>query len=236
MTALLQNLLQDLQYAVRQLWKSPGFTITAVLTLAIGIGANTGGFSIMDAVVLRPLAVPDLDQVVVVYEQKNHGDGQQVALANFEDWQRQNRSFEELAVRERDDLSLTGAGDAVHVQAEYLSPSFFSVLRTNALLGRVFSASETQPGANVVNQGRHPQAIALYNSPLLMIRPSRLTSMWTNIFQKQQEKKHIRQEIEVTSTAKLAPPLNETELIQSLVCHLSRLSRNLSNVSRSFSF
>ena len=150
MTALLQNLLQDLQYAVRQLWKSPGFTITAVLTLAIGIGANTGGFSIMDAVVLRPLAVPDLDQVVVVYEQKNHGDGQQVALANFEDWQRQNRSFEELAVRERDDLSLTGAGDAVHVQAEYLSPSFFSVLRTNALLGRVFSASETQPGANAV--------------------------------------------------------------------------------------
>ena len=95
---------------------------------------------------------------------------------------------------------------------------------------------ETQPGANVVNQGRQPQAMALYNSPLLLIRPSRLTSMWTNIFQKQQEKKHIRQEIEATSTAKLAPPLNETELIQSLVCHLSRLSRNLSNVSRSFSF
>jgi hypothetical protein len=94
----------------------------------------------------------------------------------------------------------------------------------------------TQPGANAVNQGRQPQAIALYNSPLLMIRPSRLTSMWTNIFQKQQEKKHIRQEIEATSTAKLAPPLNETELIQSLVCPLSGLSRNLSNVSRSFNF
>jgi predicted permease len=143
-------LLQDLRYAVRQLWKSPGFTITAVLTLAIGIGVNTASFSIMDAVVLRPLAVPDLDHVVVVYEQQNHGDPQQVALANFADWQRQSRSFEELAVREPADMSLTGAGDAAHVQAEYTSPSFFSILRTNALLGRVFNASETQPGANSV--------------------------------------------------------------------------------------
>jgi len=150
MSTLLRNLLQDVKYAFRQLLKSPGFTAAAVLTLAIGIGANTAGFSIMDAVVLRPLAVPDLNQVVVVYEQKNHGDGQQVALANFEDWQRQSRSFEELAVRERADLSLTGAGDAVHVQAEYVSPSFFSVLRTSALLGRVFNAAETQPGANSV--------------------------------------------------------------------------------------
>jgi len=150
MSTLLRNLLQDLKYAFRQLLKSPGFTVAAVLTLAIGIGANTAGFSIMDAVVLRPLAVPDLNQVVVVYEQKNHGDGQQVALANFEDWQRQSRSFEELAVRSRADLSLTGAGDATHVQAEYVSPSFFSVLRTSALLGRVFNAGETQPGANQV--------------------------------------------------------------------------------------
>jgi predicted permease len=148
--SLLPNLLQDLRYAVRQLWKSPGFTITAVLTLAIGIGVNTASFSIMDAVVLRPLAVPDLDHVVVVYEQQNHGDPQQVALANFADWQRQSRSFEELAVREPADMSLTGAGDAAHVQAEYTSPSFFSILRTNALLGRVFNASETQPGANSV--------------------------------------------------------------------------------------
>jgi putative ABC transport system permease protein len=150
MSAFFQNLLQDLQYAVRQLWKSPGFTITAVLTLAIGIGVNTASFSIMDAVVLRPLAVPDLDQVVTVYEQLNHGEAQQVALGNFADWKRQSNSFEELGVREPADMSLTGAGDATHVQAEYASPSFFRVLRTDALIGRVFNESETQPGANSV--------------------------------------------------------------------------------------
>jgi putative ABC transport system permease protein len=145
-----QSVLQDLQYAIRQLWKSPGFTITAVLTLAIGIGANTGSFSIMDAVVLRPLAVPELNHVMVVEEQQNHGDPQWVALANFEDWKRQSRSFEELAVRRDADLTLTKAGDAAHVQAEYTSPSFFSVMRTSAWLGRVFTQTETQPGRDTV--------------------------------------------------------------------------------------
>ena len=146
----MHDLFQDLQYAFRQLCKSPGFTITAVLTLAVGIGANTAGFSMMDAVIFRPLAVPDLKHVVVVYEQKNHGDDKQVALANFADWQRQSRSFEELAVHGHADMSLTGAGDAAHVWAETTSPGFFSVLRTNAFLGRVFDANETQPGRNSV--------------------------------------------------------------------------------------
>ncbi len=150
MQSLLQNLLQDLKYAIRQLWKSPGFTVTAVLTLAIGIGVNTGGFSVMDAVILRPLAVPDLDHVVVVYEQKDHGDPQRAALANFVDWQRRSQTFEDLAVHSPADLSLTGAGDPVHVQAEYASPNFFSVLRANVLIGRTFEQSETQPGRDPV--------------------------------------------------------------------------------------
>ena len=144
------TMLQDLRYAARQLRKSPGFTIAAVLTLAIGIGANTAIFSIMDAVVLRPLAVPDLKQVVTVYERQGNGDSRQVALANFADWQRQNRSFEEMAVRSPVDMSLTGAGDAAHVQAEFTSPAFFSVLRTSAFVGRVFDQTETQPGRNSV--------------------------------------------------------------------------------------
>ena len=150
MQTLLQDLFQDLQFAIRQLRKSPGFTITAVLTLAIGIGVNTAGFSIMDAVVLRPLAVPDLNRVVTVDERQNQGDSQQVALADFEDWQRQSHSFEELAVRNETDMSLTGAGDAARVRVDITSPSFFRVMRTNAFLGRVFDESETQPGQGSV--------------------------------------------------------------------------------------
>ena len=150
MHTLLQDLFQDLQFAVRQLRKSPGFTITAVLTLAIGIGVNTAGFSIMDAVVLRPLAVPDLDRVVTIDEQQNQGGFQQVALADFEDWQRQSRSFEELAVRNETDMSLTGAGDAARVRVDITSPSFFRVMRTDAFLGRVFNENETQPGQGSV--------------------------------------------------------------------------------------
>jgi hypothetical protein len=96
---LLRNLFQDLQYAYRQLWKSPGFTITAVLSLSIGIGVNTASFSIMDAIVLRPVAVPDLNQVVALYEQRDHGDAQWITLGDFADWQRQSRSFEDMAVR-----------------------------------------------------------------------------------------------------------------------------------------
>jgi putative ABC transport system permease protein len=146
----MQTVLQDLRYAMRQLRKSPGFTIAAALTLAIGIGANTAVFSIMDAVILRPLAVPDLNQVMTVYEQQNRGDDQQVALGNFADWQRQSRSFEEMAVRSPADMSLTGAGDAAHVQAEWTTPSFFSVMRTSALMGRVFDQNETERGRNSV--------------------------------------------------------------------------------------
>jgi predicted permease len=146
----MHTLIQDLRYAVRQLWKSPGFAITAILTLTIGIGLNTSCFSITDAVILRPLAVPDLKHVVVVYEQKNHGDDQQVALADIADWQRQSRSFEELAVHSSAHMNMTGAGDAAQVAAEYASPSFFSVLRTSALLGRVFDQSNTQPGSEGV--------------------------------------------------------------------------------------
>jgi putative ABC transport system permease protein len=145
----MSNFLQDLRYALRQLRKSPGFAITAILTLAVGIGANTGIFSVMDAVVLRPLAVPDLNHVVTIYNEQNNSDNQ-VTLADFADWQRQSRSFEEMAVRKPADMSLTGAGYAAHVSADFTTPAFFNAMRTNAFLGRVFDASETQPGRDGV--------------------------------------------------------------------------------------
>jgi len=145
----MHTIFQDLRYALRQLRQSPGFTAAALLTLAIGIGANTASFSIMDAVILHPLTVPDVDHVLTVQEQQDRSDLRPVALANYEDWNRLNRSFEALAIHRSADMALEGSGDAMHVQAEYASPSFFSVMRANPLLGRVFDQSETNPVGTV---------------------------------------------------------------------------------------
>lgn len=145
----LDLLWNEVHYAVRQLLKSPGFTITSVLTLAIGIGLNTSIFSSMDGVVVRPLAVPAMDRVVTIAERDRSGY-HAVALANYEDWARQSRSFEELSVRNETTMTLTGAGDAAQVQIARTSASFFGVLRIRPVLGRVFADDECREGRDRV--------------------------------------------------------------------------------------
>ena len=140
----------DIRFAARQLIKSPGFTVAALLSLAIGIGINTAMFSNMDAVVLHPLAVPQLDRVVTVAEQSSRGTYEWVTLANYEDWTRQSRSFEALAVRREDAMTLTGSGDAAQVEAAVTSANFFSALRAHPLLGRLYSEEECRQGRNLV--------------------------------------------------------------------------------------
>jgi len=151
-------MLSDLKYAFRQLRKSPGFTLTALLTLAIGIGANAAVFSVMDAIVLRPLAVPDLNRVMTVAEDRGRGKSQYewVSAANYEDWQRESRSFESLALFKRYSMSLTGAGEAAHVTASRSTANFWNVLKIDAFMGRVFRADECQPG-------RDGEAVLSYN-------------------------------------------------------------------------
>jgi putative ABC transport system permease protein len=145
------SIARDIRYAARQLRKSPTFSVTVIATLAIGIGVNVAIFSSMDAVVLRPLAVPALDRVVVLAEQQQHKPGNDaVALANFEDWTRQGHSFETLSAFQIDNLTLTGAGDAAHVRAAIVSPGFFAILRAQAFLGRLFEAGEYQSGGDAV--------------------------------------------------------------------------------------
>jgi len=145
----LASLWRDIRYAARQLRKSPGFALTVIATLAIGIGVNVAIFSSMDAVVLRPLAVPALDHVMVLAEQQQRGK-EPVTLADFNDLRRQNRSFEDLAAIQGANFTLSGVGDAAQISADLVSSSFFRVLRTNAFLGRTFDESECEPGRDAV--------------------------------------------------------------------------------------
>jgi putative ABC transport system permease protein len=149
----MRDLWKDLRYALRQLAKSPGFTLAAVITIVFGIGSNTAMFSSMDAVVLRPLAVPQMDRVVTVAEQRDRRDDllfTTVTLADYEDWARQSRSFQEMGVLLSESMNLTGAGDAARVQVAENSASFFSVLKEQPLLGRIFTDSECRPGRDDV--------------------------------------------------------------------------------------
>jgi putative ABC transport system permease protein len=136
-----------MKFAFRQLRKSPGFAVTAILTLAIGIGVNTAIFSLMDAVVLRPLSVPDMSRVVSVAETRaGSADDDWVTLGNYEEWAAQSRSFEDLSVRTSIDLSMSGPEGAIHVDGGEVLPNFFSVLRAEPLMGRAFREDEAQPG------------------------------------------------------------------------------------------
>ncbi|HET8635414.1 MAG TPA: ABC transporter permease, partial [Acidobacteriaceae bacterium] len=140
------GMLNDLKFALRQLRKSPGFTVTAVLTLAIGIGVNTAMFSVTDATMLRPLAIPDLGRVVALSEIQNRDTPKWVALGNYEEWAQQSRSFEGLAVRTDEYLNMTGAGDAARVQAAAVSPNCLGLLQVHPLIGHDFSAEDAHPG------------------------------------------------------------------------------------------
>lgn len=141
-------MLSDVKFALRQLRKSPGFALTAIATLAIGIGMNTATFSVMDAIVLRPLAVPDLSRVVTVNADRGRGKYEYdwVTAADFRDWQRESRGFQSMALYKQDAMSLTGAGDAEHVAVSAVSPSFFDVMGVAPFEGRVFRREEGQPG------------------------------------------------------------------------------------------
>src|SRR2546422_176777 len=142
------TLLQDLRYGLRMLAKSPGFTAVAVLTLALGIGANTAIFSVIDAVLLNRMPYPNADRLVMVWEQ-NPGRGwfrNIVSAANFVDWRRLNRVFTGMAAVDEGSYDVSGTGEPLEVRGEQVSADFFSVLGVQAALGRTFTPEEDQPG------------------------------------------------------------------------------------------
>jgi len=151
------GILQDFRYSLRQLHKSPGFTTIAVLTLALGIGANTAIFSVVDAVLLRPLPYKDSDRLVMVWEQNPHRGWFQnvVSSANFLDWKKQNHVFADMAAFESVPFNLTGDNKPEEVAGERVTTSLFSVLGVQPLRGRLFVPEEEQHGraAAIVSYG-----------------------------------------------------------------------------------
>ncbi|MGB7284257.1 MAG: ABC transporter permease [Candidatus Acidiferrum sp.] len=141
-----QTCWQDLRFAGRILCKSPGFTAIAILTLALGIGANTSLFSVVNGVLLNPLPYPHPDQVVSVAGWFPGYGESSASYLNFLDWVRLNHTFSSLAAYRRDSFNLTGQGDAEQVTAMDVSASFFSLLSVNPILGRDFSSAEDQLG------------------------------------------------------------------------------------------
>jgi predicted permease len=146
----MQTLIEDVRYGLRMLRKNPGFTMVAVLTLALGIGANTAVFSIVNGVLLNSLPFPDPDKLVVLFESKPNFNEGSISYPNFLDWQRDNHSFSSLAAYRPDSFSLTGSGEAEQVQGKMVSPAFFNILGVKLLMGRMFTAEEDQLGAGRV--------------------------------------------------------------------------------------
>jgi predicted permease len=143
----METLLQDIRYAVRQLRKSPEFAAVAVITLALGIGANTVIFSVVNGVLLSPLPFPQPDQLVTLHENKPNFEGGSLSYPNFRDWQKDNHSFSSMAISRTYAFSLTGAGEAEQVNGEFVSSDFFPVLGVNPVIGRAFAQGEDEVGA-----------------------------------------------------------------------------------------
>jgi putative ABC transport system permease protein len=139
---LLETLLQDLRFAFRTLRKSPGFTGIAVLTLALGIGASTSIFSVVDAVLLRPLPYPHPEQIVRIWEQTPNGHQINLANANFEDFRAQNNTFAGLAEYTYGLASISGGSEPVRVNVSAVSRDFFKSLGVEPFLGRTFVPEE----------------------------------------------------------------------------------------------
>jgi predicted permease len=146
----MQTLIEDLRYGFRMLRKNPAFTAVALLTLALGIGANTAVFSIVNGVLLNSLPFPDPDKLVVLFESKPNFKEGSISYPNFLDWQRDNRTFASIAAYRHDSFSLTGAGESEQVQGKMVSSNFFSTLGVTPLIGRIFTAEEDQLGTGRV--------------------------------------------------------------------------------------
>jgi predicted permease len=144
------NFWQDIRYAFRVLSNSRGFAAIAILTLALGIGANTALFSVVNSVLLNPLPFPNPGELYAVYSKTAEFAQSSISYQNFLDWQKQNHSFSALSAFRSDDYNLTGSGEPERLHAHMISAEFFPALGLNPLMGRNFRPEEDRAGAGLV--------------------------------------------------------------------------------------
>jgi putative ABC transport system permease protein len=140
-------ILQDLRYAWRMLRKNPGFTVVAILTLALGIGANTAIFSIVNAVLLRPLPYLYPDRIVYLAETSQQISDMSISMADFNDWRAMNSVFESMVAYQPDSVTLTGQGEPEELQMRRVTAGLFSTLGVKPILGRPLSPDDDKVGA-----------------------------------------------------------------------------------------
>jgi putative ABC transport system permease protein len=143
----MSTLLQDVRYGLRVLAKNSGFTAVAIVTLALGIGANTAIFSVVNGVLLNPLPYSEPDRLMALYSHNAQFATSSISYPNFLDWVRNNHSFSTLAAFREDDFNLTGLGEPERVPVEMVSASFFPTLGVKPVIGRSFTREEDHVGA-----------------------------------------------------------------------------------------
>ena len=155
--ALVEALLKDLRYGLRQLRRNPGFALVAVLTLALGIGANTAIFSVVNAVVLRPLPYPHSDRLVWIAEVIPGLKAELASGADYVDWKEQSHTMQQVAAYDESaDFNLTGRGTPARVHGAYITANFFATLDVDPQIGRGFTPQEDQPNGPHVAVLMHP--------------------------------------------------------------------------------
>ncbi|MGA2119603.1 MAG: ABC transporter permease [Bryobacteraceae bacterium] len=143
----MDTLLQDIRYGIRMVVQSPGFAAIAILTLALGIGANTALFSVVNGVLLNPLPYQQPDRLVAIYSRTKEFSHSSISYPNFLDWERNQRSFSCMAAFREENYNLTGEGEPERVKGEMVSANFFSVLGVNPIAGRQLRPEEDRMGA-----------------------------------------------------------------------------------------
>ncbi len=146
----MRTVLQDVRYAFRRLCKAPAFTAVALVTLALGIGVNAAIFSVVNAIILKPLPYEDADRLTFVMESRLNIPVISVAYLNYLDWKEQNQSFEEMAIVRGETYNLTGDQDPERLMGAHVSANLFTMLGVQPLLGRTFEQQDDRPGATPV--------------------------------------------------------------------------------------